>query len=161
MKKILTYKGYLATVEFDSEDMLLIGQVIGLSDSLYFHASSTTEIEAIFHQCVDNYLEFCTQCGKTPEKSYKGSFNVRVSPDLHRRSDFEATRRDISLNQFITLALEHELDGPQKETVYVMPQPIIEAMLNTGPHQLTSFQPAVASTTSKKGVSDIWKAVLS
>lgn len=156
--KTLSYKDYLAKVEFSVEDMLIIGQVIGLSDSLYFHAQSADQIEDMFHQCVDNYLEFCAEVGKTPERSYKGSFNVRVSEDLHRRSDFEATRRGISLNQFIAVALEHELSGGAKELVYVLAQPIFEAMMNTGSTSSANFLP-IAPADSQKGVSEIWQAV--
>lgn len=156
--KTLSYKDYLAKVEFSVEDMLIIGQVIGLSDSLFFHAQSADQIEDMFHQCVDNYLEFCAEVGKTPERSYKGSFNVRVSEDLHRRSDLEAARRNVSLNQFVAIALEHELDGPPKETVYVLAQSLFEAMVNTGPSSGVNFLPTTPSK-SQKGVCDIWQAV--
>lgn len=148
----------MATIDFDAEDMLLVGQVIGITDSLYFHAQSASEIEAMFHQCIDNYLDFCAEVGKTPEKTYKGSFNVRVSEDLHRRSDFAAASRGISLNQFVASALQHELDGPQKERVYIaMPQTFWEAALDTGPGQTESFRPAAPTITGEKGVSDLWK----
>lgn len=161
MKKALIYKEYIAKIDFDVEDMLLVGQVIGIADSLYFHAQSASEIEEMFHQCVDNYLEFCAEVGKDPEKSYKGSFNVRVSEDLHRRADFAAVSRGITLNQFVVSALQHELDGPQKEMVYIaMPQPFMEAMLNTGASQATNFRPAIPAMTNEKGVSDLWQVAL-
>lgn len=162
MKKALSYKEYVATVDFDYEDMLLVGKVVGLADSLYFHAQSAGEVEAAFRQCIDSYLEFCAEVGKTPEKSYKGSFNVRVNEELHRRAGLAAVEQGITLNQFVINALEHELEGPQKEMVYVaVPQPLIEAMLSTGLRQPTSFQPAAPSITYEKGVSDIWQVALS
>lgn len=152
----------MATIDFDAEDMLLVGQVIGITDSLNFHAKSAEEIETMFHQCIDNYLKFCVEMGKVPEKTYKGSFNVRINEDLHRRSDFAAAGRGISLNQFVAEALQHELDGPKKEMVYIaMPQPFMEAMLNTGQSQVAEFRPAAPSITSKKGASDLWQVALS
>lgn len=65
-----TYKGYQANVEFSAEDSLLVGEVIGVADSLNFHAKSVHKVEVMFHQCVDNYLESCQEVGKVPEKSY-------------------------------------------------------------------------------------------
>ena len=44
-------------------------------------------------------------------KSFKGSFNVRISQDLHRRSVQRALVSGISLNQLIQQALENELSG--------------------------------------------------
>lgn len=157
--KTLSYKDYLAKIEFSVEDMLIIGQVIGLSDSLYFHAQSADQIEDMFHQCVDNYLTFCTEVGKEPEKSYKGSFNVRLTEDLHRRADFEAARRGISLNQLVAQSLEHELGDRPKETVYIMTQPVVEAMMNTGASSAVNFQPVMTPKT-EKGVTKQWQAAL-
>ena len=42
-------------------------------------------------------------------KSYKGSFNVRVPPSLHRRAAEQATVRGISLNRLVQEALEREV----------------------------------------------------
>ena len=85
MKGLLPmYKGYQAKVEFSVEDSLLVGEVIGVADYLSFHAESVREVEDMFHQCIDGYLAFCREAGKTPEKAYRGSFNVRIPPELHR-----------------------------------------------------------------------------
>lgn len=73
MKGLLPmYKGYQAKVEFSVEDSLLVGEVIGVADYLSFHAESVREVEDMFHQCIDGYLAFCREAGKTPEKAYRG-----------------------------------------------------------------------------------------
>jgi len=64
---LAAYKGYHAKVDFDAEDMILVGEIIGISDSLNFHAESVDQILPMFHQCVDGYLDFCRQVGKEPE----------------------------------------------------------------------------------------------
>lgn len=64
---MLEYKGYHASVEFDAGDGLFVGKVFGIADSLNFHGESITELEEMFRQCVDNYLELCKKIGKEPE----------------------------------------------------------------------------------------------
>ena len=35
------------------------------------------------------------------EKAYKGSFNVRISPELHKKAAIAAMTQQISLNSFV------------------------------------------------------------
>ena len=56
--KIMEYKGYYATIEYDKTDDIFVGKVLGLSDSLNFHGKSISEAENMFHQSIDNYLDF-------------------------------------------------------------------------------------------------------
>ncbi|MEC4175648.1 type II toxin-antitoxin system HicB family antitoxin [Adlercreutzia sp. R7] len=105
MSNVLTYKGYFATVEFDAESCLLCGSVVGMSDGVYFEAESASEVERAFQNAVEDYLAFCNEKGKTPEKSYKGSFNVRINPDLHRAAAMAAAANKESLNQFVADAI--------------------------------------------------------
>ena len=63
----MEYKGYHADVKYSDEDKLFIGEVIGLNDTLAFHGSSVSELEAMFRQSVDNYLDMCREFGKKPE----------------------------------------------------------------------------------------------
>lgn len=71
MNSMLEYKGYHASVEFDAEDNLFIGEVFGINDSLNFHGTSVTELKEMFKQCIDNYLDLCEKIGKKPDKEFK------------------------------------------------------------------------------------------
>ena len=68
MNNMLEYKGYHARIEFDSEDMIFVGTVFGINDSLSFHGSSVEELQNKFSTCIDNYLLMCSEIGKEPEK---------------------------------------------------------------------------------------------
>ena len=109
MSKMMEYKGYHAQIEFDAEDEIFTGNVYGITDSLYFHGTSVDELETMFHQSIDNYLAMCEETGKAPDKEFKGSFNVRISPDLHRQIAIYAAQEGISLNQYVVRALESSL----------------------------------------------------
>jgi hicB family protein len=98
---MLEYKGYHAKVSFDEEDGLFIGEVFGINDSLNFHGRSVDELTEAFHNSIDNYLDACAKFHRSPDKEFKGSFNIRIPSDLHRRLALEAAKKNLSLNQFI------------------------------------------------------------
>ena len=123
MYPMLEYKGYHASIDFDAEDEILVGEVFGISDSLNFHGTSIAEIKDMFHQSIDNYLELCEKIGKNPEKEYKGTFNVRISPELHKKAALRAAEEKITLNQFVTEAIRESLENKQiierEKVIYV------------------------------------------
>jgi len=84
MKDILLYKDYLGSVHFNAEDEIFYGKIEGIDDLISFEGSSVKELKKAFEDSVNDYLELCSKAGKKLEKSYKGSFNVRISPEIHK-----------------------------------------------------------------------------
>ena len=101
MSNTLRYKNYIGTVNFSEEDEVFFGKVTGITDSISFEGDTVESLIRDFHDAVDEYLEFCVENGKDPQQQYKGSFNVRISPELHRQASLMAQSRHISLNSFI------------------------------------------------------------
>ncbi|EAR4523511.1 type II toxin-antitoxin system HicB family antitoxin [Salmonella enterica] len=66
-------------------------------------------MEQEFKTSVDLYLKACAEDGKKPDTPFKGVFNVRLDPDLHRRIAEMALEEDLSLNAFVNKALEKEV----------------------------------------------------
>lgn len=60
----LTYKGYDATVEYDEGASLFCGSVADTRDGIYFETESPDDVDAAFHEAVDDYLAFCEAKGK-------------------------------------------------------------------------------------------------
>ena len=71
MENIIEYKGYYAKVEFDAESETFRGKIERINDYIDFKAEEPSGIEKEFHMAVDDYLEFCREAGKEPEKGYK------------------------------------------------------------------------------------------
>lgn len=65
---LLTYKNYTARITFDTDGMVIVGEVLGIKDTLSFHTETAAQVEAMFHQSIDNYLAFCVEVGKEPDK---------------------------------------------------------------------------------------------
>ena len=49
----------------------------------------------------EDALEMCAQQGKEPERAYKGSFNVRISPEIHKQAVVAAMAHNMTLNSFV------------------------------------------------------------
>lgn len=123
MSNKLTYKGYHAAIEYDADDGILVGTVFGIRDTLAFHGSSISEITETFHDCIDTYLAVCKEQGISPDKEFKGSLNVRITPDLHRKAALVANQEGITLNQLIQQAIEARVKPvPYKNTVIQLPR---------------------------------------
>lgn len=105
MNSTLEYKGYCTRIEFDADAMLLHGKIEGINDLVTFESEDSSQIEAEFHAAVDDYLDFCKEVGKEPEKEYRGLFNVRIQPDLHKRLATEAVKKNVSMNALVEQAI--------------------------------------------------------
>lgn len=112
---ILEYKGYFTKIEYSAEDKVLHGKIEGINDLINFESESIFEIEDEFHAAVDDYLEFCSEVGKEPDKVYKGTFNVRINPDLHRKASLLAFREGITLNRIVEKALDAYVNGANND----------------------------------------------
>ena len=110
MANILRYNEYYTKIEYSSEDNILYGKIEGINDLVNFESESALEIEKEFHEAVDDYLAFCESVGKDPNKSYKGTFNVRISPEAHRKIALKALRDGTTLNQEVTKAINQYLE---------------------------------------------------
>ncbi len=113
----LSYRGYLARVDFDDQDNLLVGKIVGIEDGVTFHSDNVAELEAAFRDAVEDYLETCAKIGKTPELSYSGRLTLDVDPELHRRAAKAAEKAGLDLTQWARVALENAVgEGLRKRT---------------------------------------------
>ena len=69
---VMTYKGYLANIEYSDEDELFIGRLTGIEDVVGFHGDSVAELKAAFIEAVEDYLETGNTSGRTPHQTYSG-----------------------------------------------------------------------------------------
>jgi len=109
MKDSLTYKGFIATVHFNADDEIFFGKIEEIDDLISFEGKSVPELKKAFINAVDDYLNICEKYKKPVMKSYKGSFNVRIEPELHRKAVRKSLLMGISLNQLIQKAIEKEV----------------------------------------------------
>lgn len=106
------YKGYIGVVTDIDGDGFLNGKVIGLSDVITFASKTPKSLEKEFQKSVDEYLAFCMELGRPPQKTHSGKFQVRIPVELHGAAAIVAESFDMSLNDFVSRSIKHAVDDP-------------------------------------------------
>lgn len=106
--KTVSYKGYQASVEFD--DGSLFVKILHISDLVIGECDKASDVDATAHALIDDYIATCAEIGKNPEPPFKGSFNVRMTPELHRKASVTAAEEGLSLNAWICASVNEKLD---------------------------------------------------
>ncbi len=107
--KNLEYKGYTGSIEYSKEDDLLFGKVLGINGLISYEGNTGKELESDFKEAIDTYLADCKREGLSPEKPFKGSFNVRISPKLHQKAALLAMEDKMSLNNFVAESIRERI----------------------------------------------------
>jgi predicted HicB family RNase H-like nuclease len=102
----MEHMGYYGTVEYSDTDDILFGKVIGVSGLISYEGDSVQSLKADFEGAIEDYLELCAKNGVEPERVYKGSFNVRVSPELHKKLTYYSASHGYTLNSAVEEAIE-------------------------------------------------------
>jgi predicted HicB family RNase H-like nuclease len=109
MANTIEYNGYIGSIEYSPEDKCFFGKLEMIDDLVTFEATSADELEKNFHNAVDEYIKTCKELGREPQKVYKGVFNVRIDPKLHKKVYQKALKAGISLNAYVQQALKNEV----------------------------------------------------
>jgi predicted HicB family RNase H-like nuclease len=102
---MMSYKGYMARVDYDAEDELFIGHLAGINDVVGFHADTVDGLKGAFHEAVDDYIATCKRVGKPAERPFSGRVMFRVSPEVHAQAALAAQLSGKSSNQWAEEAL--------------------------------------------------------
>lgn len=107
--EIIKYKDFEGSVETDIERYCCRGKVLFIDDLVTYESDTLQGLQKQFEEAVDDYIETCAQIGKEPQKPFRGLFNVRVKPELHRSAVKKAAADETSLNDLVSKALESYL----------------------------------------------------
>ena len=100
MKDVLTYKGFIGSVQYLSKEERFIGKVMNLDSEISFEGDSHSSLLASFHLAVDQYIDQI-------ERQYTGTLNCPVEKQLHQKLVTEALASGVSFNQYIIQILEN------------------------------------------------------
>lgn len=106
MSDTLRYRGYDGSAELSVEDEVFHGRVLGIRALVSYESDNFKGLKAAFEEAVDDYLGTCAAEGVTPDKPFKGVFNVRTSVELHRRAAMYAEQHGKKLNAVVNEALD-------------------------------------------------------
>ena len=101
----MTYKGYVANIEYSDEDECFIGHIAGFKDRVGFHGESVIKLKKAFQEAIEDYLEVCAAARKEPQRPYSGKLMLRIHPKLHGTIATAAKVSGQSINTWISRAL--------------------------------------------------------
>jgi predicted HicB family RNase H-like nuclease len=68
MSSTLQYRGYKGCVQYSAEDKMLHGRLLTARDVISYGGMDLAELATSFRDAVDEYLAFCEEIGKAPDK---------------------------------------------------------------------------------------------
>lgn len=109
MTDMMEYKGYYGSVHYSDEDRCFYGKIEHIKGLVSYEGHDVSSIRKAFEDSVNDYLAACKAKNRAPDKPFKGSFNVRTGPELHRKAYIYAQERKMNLNNVIIKSLEEYL----------------------------------------------------
>jgi predicted HicB family RNase H-like nuclease len=107
MKDLMQYKNYYGSVHFDDEELIFHGKIEFIRALVTYEATDARGLLKAFQESVNDYLKTCLSQNIAPEVPFKGSLNVRLGSELHRRVAMAAEQHHSTINKFIVQALDH------------------------------------------------------
>jgi predicted HicB family RNase H-like nuclease len=111
MKDLIHYKDYYGSVHFDEEALVFHGKVEFVRALITYEATNAKGLKKAFEASVDDYLHLCKTQKISPELPFKGSLNVRLGANLHRRVAIAAERFNLTINKFIAESLDKAVES--------------------------------------------------
>jgi non-homologous end joining protein Ku/predicted HicB family RNase H-like nuclease len=104
---------YQGEVVFENGRLVL--RILHIDDLITTEVDSASEVEAAFAELVDDYLASCAELGREADRPFRGLFNVRVPPQLHKQVAFAAANDRVTLNAYVLAALEQKVASDKFE----------------------------------------------
>jgi len=120
--KTFIYKEYIGSIETDLESLVLFGKLLFIDDVITFEAATLPELKVEFEAAVEDYLDTCATIGRDPQKTYKGSFNIRIGEDLHREAAKASYGANERLNEFCKTAIEQRVQNIKDSEISTPPE---------------------------------------
>ena len=106
----LSYKGFVAKIEYDPEINQLCGTVINSAPHT-FYGKSVDELQCEMANTIEEYLKICAEKNQTPRKIYSGKLHLRIDPALHTEAAIQAAKSGKSLNAWVADAIERAIQA--------------------------------------------------
>ncbi|MCX5920265.1 MAG: type II toxin-antitoxin system HicB family antitoxin [Candidatus Melainabacteria bacterium] len=106
---LLTYSGYCGTVGYCKDKNILIGEILYINEPITYQAFTLPLLFEAFMDAVEDYVVRCEMNKKRPQQTFKGIFQIRINPEVHRQCTLFARKNGMSLNEYISTVLAEHL----------------------------------------------------
>lgn len=109
MKDLMKYKNYYGSVYLDNKELTFYGKVEFIRALVTYEATNAKGLINAFRESIDDYLDMCKDKDIEPEVPFKGSLNIRLGEELHRRVALAAEQQHSTINKFIVETLSQAI----------------------------------------------------
>jgi predicted HicB family RNase H-like nuclease len=106
--------GYVAEVEIDWQNHLLIGRVVNVPAVIAFEADTPDHLEEEFHKAVADYVEWCRENNVEPEKPLSGNILFRAGEELHRKIVVAAHLAQMPINTWLKQVVDEAISRSEQ-----------------------------------------------
>ncbi|WP_107669207.1 type II toxin-antitoxin system HicB family antitoxin [Cyanothece sp. BG0011] len=103
---MVNHNHYCYRVTWSVEDEEFVGLCVEYPSLSYLHEDRYAALEGITNLVKEIVADMEANGEKVPEpiaeKSYSGKFQVRITPELHRKLAIEAAEENVSLNRYVS-----------------------------------------------------------
>ncbi len=108
---MMEHKGYYSgKVTLDDDAGIFHGEIVGTRDIITFQGKSAAQLKKAFKDSVNDYLAFCSERGKEPERAFSGRFLLRIAPEEHRMVSAAAQSSGDSINAWIAHTIKQKAE---------------------------------------------------
>lgn len=103
---MLSYKGFLAQIEYEPKTDTLIGEVVNAEDVLIFEGSSVKQLKNRFAAVIDDYLAMRQQEGLPKPSPLIGRFTVTLALADQQKVLNAAAREDVGVQIWLNREIQ-------------------------------------------------------
>lgn len=107
---MLKYKGYYGTIDFNLEENLLYGSLLGFEKTVTYESNSLKGLKIAFEKSVDEYFNTCEEMQIEPKQIFNRVFTVETSSKIYEKLAVIAASKKIGLYKLVNNTLEKLID---------------------------------------------------
>jgi len=92
------------------EDREFHGRVLNTRDVINLYGETSHELQQEMERSIEEYLAFCRDRDRKPDRPYSGKFIVRVPPEFRRALALTAARQHVLLNKIVSEQLARDIE---------------------------------------------------
>jgi len=98
---MLTYKGFVAQLDYEPETDLIVGEVINAPDVLLFDGDNLLTLKRRFIEVIDDYLSLVKFETLSPVSPFVGRYTICLDPDDQRKVMHAAEREAVGVSHWL------------------------------------------------------------
>ena len=103
---LLSYKGFVAQLEYDPGSDCILGEVVNAPDVLTFAGTDLVSLKKNFYSTIEDYLSFISEMEVIPARPSVSRYTLYLSADEQRKLFAVVGKENLSVNRWLNRELQ-------------------------------------------------------